>query len=299
MTKKQGTLPSKIKVFDIKTLDYNKVIPIDELRKNQLQLIKENPFIEIKDNKTYTLAKIYRTSLRKGRTGILGGERRLASQIRRFRQFIGDQVKELVDITESAETKQQEEITRWEKKKEELKLEKERLEAERIQRHQDNLSVWEKGIKEEIDSVIDGQEMKLDEILAKVLNTTGNYEEFIAILLEKKDWFTTVYIPQKREALRLEAERVKLEEEQAELAKKQEAQRVKEEVDARLKSEELAEKKRVRLLPDKERLIETFELLNLPVIEKFKQNEAQKIYSDFTKDFAKLKKKYAEMAANL
>ena len=81
----------------------------------------------------------------------------------------------------------------------------------------------------------------------------------------------------------------------------EEIEKQKEEQDAKdLKAaqdfaKEEAEKNRIRLLPDKERLIETFTILNLPEIEKFKEKEAQQILDAFKKDFLKLKKKYVDM----
>ena len=44
----------------------------------QRKLIEENPFIEITDNKSYELAKQYRTTLRGGRYELQNGEKTIS-----------------------------------------------------------------------------------------------------------------------------------------------------------------------------------------------------------------------------
>lgn len=108
----------------IKVADYPELVTAKEQLEN---LVKENPFVEIKDTKTYELAKKRRTNLVKGRTEIQKGEKAIASKLNAFRKDVKALAENLVGITLPAETKQQNEVKRYEEIKQKEKEEKERL----------------------------------------------------------------------------------------------------------------------------------------------------------------------------
>jgi len=315
------TKPVKVEKYDIKLLDYNKLLNIEEGRTSQLKLLKDNPYIEITNNQTYLLAKMRRTGLLKGRTNIQGVEKKMATQIRKFRTFIGDTANGLIDVTIEAEKKQQIEIDRWEVIRVEKKAEKERLDAERKAKHEQNIADFKKMWEDMIDEVQFKDIMDMQAIAEKVAGVTGDFDEFNEVFELVKVEIIEEYIPKKQDALQLAEDQRVLKVEQDALLKAQAEQEEKERVikeekaevdriakevqekaekvaeDTRLKAE--VEKKRLRLLPDKERLIETFELINLPVIDKFKSKEAQSVLKAFAKDFDKLIKGYLKKAKEL
>ena len=299
----------KIEKFDIKELDYNKLLNIEEGRQKQLQLMKDNPYIEITNNQTYTLAKMRRTGLLKGRTGIQGIEKKMATQIRKFRTFIGDTANGLIDITVEAEKKQQLEIDRWERIRAEKKAAKEKIEEERKAKHTQAIEDFKVLWKDVIDTATFKNIAELDEIAAKIMAVTGDFDEFNKDFVILQLELSTEYVQKKREELQLEedqrilavdkfklAEAKALLEEQGRLAKEKQ-NKIDKEIQAKLAANFL-EKRRLRLLSDKERLIETFELINLS-IEKFKNKEAQNILKAFDKEFLSLKNKYLKLAQGL
>ncbi len=101
-------------------------------KEKQETLVKDNPYIEITDNKTYEIACKSRIALLKGRTSLEGQEKTIASKLSAFRKEIGSKTKELIDITLPFEEKQQVEVKRYEGIKEAERLERERVEQERI-----------------------------------------------------------------------------------------------------------------------------------------------------------------------
>ena len=300
--------PKKQERFDIKKLDYNKLLNIDEGRKNQLKLVEENPFIEITNNQSYILAKMRRTALLKGRTSIQGVEKTFATQIRKFRNFIGDTATELIGITGEAEDKQQQEIDRWEVIREEKRRAKQKADEERKAKHEQALDDFKTMWKDVIDSATFANLGELELVSEQIMGATGEFEEFQETFENFKKILSGEYLVAKVLALTLEEDTRLINIEKAELEKKQDEQAEKErlEKEATDKADKIkadkaiadaVEARRVRLLPDKERLIEVLEVLSIPT-DKFENKEAQSIFKGFEKAFAKLKKTYIEMAEN-
>jgi len=113
-----------MKNLTIKVSEYPELVNAKE----QLEkLVKENPFVEIKDTKTYDAARKARTNLVKGRTEIQKGEKEIASKLSAFRKDVKAMAENLISISLPAETKQQSEVKRYEEIKQKEKEEKERL----------------------------------------------------------------------------------------------------------------------------------------------------------------------------
>jgi len=93
-------------------------------REKQETLLKANPFIKIQDNKSYELAKKSRTALLRGRTEIEKQDKLIASRLQIFRKKVIEVKNELIAITLLSEQKQQDEVKRYEKIKEDERLER-------------------------------------------------------------------------------------------------------------------------------------------------------------------------------
>lgn len=116
------------------TLESLEVTMLPELqgwKEKQQLIVKENPFIEITDNKSFEEAKKSRTVLVSARTTIEKQDKLIASKLKDVRTKVSEATKELIEITLPSEEKQQEEVKRFEAIKETERLEKERKDQER------------------------------------------------------------------------------------------------------------------------------------------------------------------------
>lgn len=101
-------------------------------KEKQEVLVKDNPYVEITDNKTYEVACKSRTALLKGRTELEKQDKLVASKLSTFRKDVKTETDNLIAITLPFEEKQQIEVKRYEEIKEAERQEKERIEQERI-----------------------------------------------------------------------------------------------------------------------------------------------------------------------
>ena len=112
-------------------LDYKEMPAFKGAKERQQTLLQKYEFVAIVDSKTYELAKQYRTALRQGRYELQNGEKAIAAKLNDFRQVVKLETENLINITLSAETKQQAEIERFEEEKEREKQEYLRKEQDR------------------------------------------------------------------------------------------------------------------------------------------------------------------------
>lgn len=101
-------------------------------KEKQEQLVLDNPYVEITDNKTYEVACKSRTALLKGRTELEKQDKLIASKLTAFRKDVKTETDTLIAITLPSEEKQQAEVKRYEGIKELERQERERIEQERI-----------------------------------------------------------------------------------------------------------------------------------------------------------------------
>jgi len=216
-------MKSKSQVINLEKINVNALPELQGWKEKQELILKENPFLEITDNATFIEAKKRRTALVKGRTTIQIQDKLIASKLKEFRSKVAVASSELIDITIEAEEKQQEEVKRYESKKETERLEKIRLEEERKNR-----------IKTEIESVFNEWKEKITSYSFKEVSEVNiieelsnidseKFEEFSAEFNEKTRILTQLFSNtkvqlekeenQRLEALRLEEERKKFEEE--------------------------------------------------------------------------------------
>lgn len=221
----KNTETKEMPVLELERLDANHLPELQGWKEAQLQLVKENPFVEIVDNKTYESAKKARTTLVTGRTTIEKQERTIAAKLKDFRTKISEESKKLIAITLPYEQKQQEEVKRYEAKKEEEKREKERLEQLRKDAIKDNISAiyskFNKDIQElpyaEIDDFKNYMSKKLEEESEKDMEEFDlEFAEKVKLLkyqLDNRIKYLEEAEAQRLENERLEAEREKMEEE--------------------------------------------------------------------------------------
>lgn len=101
-------------------------------KEKQEQLVSENPYVEITDNKTYEVACKSRTALLKGRTELEKQDKLIASKLTAFRKDVKTETDTLIAITLPSEERQQAEVKRYEGIKEVERQERERIEQQRI-----------------------------------------------------------------------------------------------------------------------------------------------------------------------
>lgn len=162
----------------IEKLNANNLPELIGWKEKQEILLKENPYVEIIDNPSYEVAKKSRTNLLKGRTSLESQDKAIASKLTSFRKQVGEKTKELIEITLTAEKKQQDEVTRFENIKEEQRKEKEREEQQRVENIKNKIS----DIESHCFTVI--QQMKFENIeestkaVNDALKTDFDFQEF-------------------------------------------------------------------------------------------------------------------------
>lgn len=219
-----GTKQTESQVVNLDQINANELPELQGWKEKQEKLVKDNPFIEITDSKTYSEAKKRRTNLVKGRTEIQGQDKIVASKIKEFRAKVGNATKELIEISIPHEEKQQTEVKRYEAKKEQERLEKSRIEEERV-----------KSIKKEIETIFNSWKITISNYNFKTISDVNivevlseidaeKFEEFAPdfnektrlltqLFSEKKATLTTAE-KQRLESLKLAEERKKFAEEQ-------------------------------------------------------------------------------------
>ncbi|MCP1996617.1 hypothetical protein [Flavobacterium sp. HSC-61S13] len=137
------SVTKEIKKEEVFNLDLFRVESIKEIqgkKELQLQIVKDNPYIVITGNETFTEAKKNRTNLVTARTSLV---KEKASVIKKIKEVItipvGQTYDHLIEITKPHEEKQQLEVDRWENIKEAERKEKLRKEQERKDKHLSNI----------------------------------------------------------------------------------------------------------------------------------------------------------------
>lgn len=221
-------------IFEIEKLEATQLPELQGLKEKQLQIVKENPFVEIVDNTTYEVAKKSRTTLVTARTDIEKQDKLIASKIKKFREMVAGVSAELIAITKPHEEKQQDEVKRYEAEKEKERLEKQRIEEER-----------KTNIKNSIDAIYSAEMKKIDSLTFEMIDTlkvdweqhlfktdVTQFDEFELDFNEKLALLKNQLLAKEnslreKEAQRLENERLKAEREKLDADRKAEEERLK------------------------------------------------------------------------
>jgi hypothetical protein len=208
---------TKIENFNVKALE--------EIKGKEIQIatvIKENPFVQIVDTKTYEEAKKSRTALRTCRTDLEKEEKALHSTIKKV---LTEPIKEIYGSFKEKvipfEDKQQEEVKNWEDIKEQERLEKLRIEEERKQKHRDNIDFFFNNNKKIIDELT--FENLPHKLIFKIENdqeiNSESFEEF-ADVFESKVEVLNFQLEEKSKTLQ-EKENIRIENERLEKERKE------------------------------------------------------------------------------
>jgi colicin import membrane protein len=226
-------------------LDDLKVTSLPELqgwKEKQEQLVIDNPFIEIIDNKSYDIACKSRTSLLKGRTELEKQDKLIASKLTTFRKEVKSETESLIAITLPSEEKQQEEVKRYENIKALAKAEEERIERERTEKIEKKISDFESDSYKIIQETNIGNVEEHKTMLDAFVNDEFDYEEY-EIMFEQARirvqsyWDNKCNEVQEKEQQRLENERLK--EQNLEIERK--AKELQDRLDAEQRERELKE----------------------------------------------------------
>ena len=304
-------------VIIIENLDAKNLPELKGWKTKQTKLVKDNPFIEITDTKSYELAKKHRTALLKGRTSLSNQDKLIATKLKEFRNQVADETTKLIDITIEAEQKQQEEVKKYEEILEEIleekRLEKKRLEDERVKKLVAKIQAiydkWYNNIKEATFDSIESIGDDLSNFFADI--GLLELEEF-DVVMEDRCASLKVFFDRTKDSLtnaenqRLEDIRLKKEREDIELEKEKQRKLQEEEIKKRqiaqdeidkanLKKQEELDKKEAELKAIQNAIYEV-ERKKLEKIEteiqakrdKKKLADAQKRIADLKPDLQKL-----------
>ncbi|WP_028376029.1 hypothetical protein [Leeuwenhoekiella sp. MAR_2009_132] len=247
----------KDQTIDLAKLEANLLPELQGWKEKQLAIVKENPYVAIQDNSTYEEAKKARTTLVTARTDVQKQEKTIASKLKNFRTKVAEASQELIDITLPHETKQQEEVRRYEEIKEREKAEKERQEQERKDKIlggiNETYSKWKETIS---DLKFAGLQKVKQELADAIVAKDGEeLEEFEMDWAEKRNLLKSQigerekYLTEQEEA---RVEREKLEKEKAAFEKQQEEARAKAEAEAKAKADQEAKERAAREKADAE-----------------------------------------------
>lgn len=174
----EQTQETSTEVSIIEKLNANNLPELIGWKEKQETLVKENPFVEITDTKTYESACKARTNLLKGRTELEKQDKAIASKVAQFRKEVGGKTAELIEITLTAEQTQQTEVKRWEGIKEAEKAEKERLENERIEGIKNKANELESSALEVIQKMTYTGIVADSAKVSEIMQTEFDFEEY-------------------------------------------------------------------------------------------------------------------------
>lgn len=214
--------------MNLEKIDVKKLPELQGWKEKMEAVVKDFPFVEISDNESYQDAKKARTALKTARTSVQNQEKLIASKLSDIRKGVKAVSEELINITADAEKKQQEEVTRYEARKEAERAEKAEKERQRVLKIREKIDEFEGEVNkmsdsmtfETIDSIVNGAEHFLAEC-----KSDFNFEEFEELFIEAgsramKSLNEKIVVLKEKEAQRLENERLKKEaEENARIAR--------------------------------------------------------------------------------
>lgn len=175
------------KTISLETLNVSDLPELLGFEQKQKDLVAENPYVEITDNKTYEIACKSRTALLKGRTELEKQDKLIASKLTSFRKEVGLKTKELIDITLPSEEKQQAEVKRFEGIKQAEKELADRLEQERVERIQNTISKIENDCLEIIQKMTFETILPSSSEIALSLECDLDFEEYDLLFDQVKD----------------------------------------------------------------------------------------------------------------
>lgn len=200
--------PQTEQSLSLDNFNVNTLQEVKNKKEQQLQIVKDNPYVEIIDNETFTIAKKSRTTYVTARTALEKEQKLVIKKVKENITIpITNLYNEFIDITKPHEEKQQTEVKRWEDIKEQERQEKLRIEEERKEKHRNNIKTIVYTVSEEIKNLdyatslvyqvkatINGQEVSTEEfeeftptLLAEIESLKFTLESRKATLKEQED----------------------------------------------------------------------------------------------------------------
>lgn len=238
----------KKQTLDLAKLDVESLKEFDGFALSQNQILDDNKFIEVVDNKSYEAAKKAAHALLKGRTGLESQEKVVVKKLQEFRKQIGSATSVLIEITIGAEKKQKTEIQKYEDRKAEEKRLKEEAAAKILEELRKDIDAIDDTTTEAIENMTYEKIVKVGKMLEGLNDIDGTifggleelFDDTCILLRERfntKKRGVTIAFEQAKKEKELAAREAKLKKEEA--ARKAKA---KKEAEQRKKDDEARER---------------------------------------------------------
>lgn len=241
----------KNEVLSLDNLNVQNLTELAGWEQKQNEIVAENPFVEIIDNPTWEQAKKHRTALVKARTTIEGQDKLIASKLAAFRKSVKDKSDELIAITLPHETKQQDEVKRYEAIKENERLERERLELERVNKIKGEVARIESECYAVIQKMTFAEIDEVQDYITKATNTDFDFEEYEILFKQASQRVVNIFNEKQSDLIEKEQQRAENERLRAE---NEEANRKAAELEAEIAKERSEREKKER--EEKEKVFE-------------------------------------------
>lgn len=214
---KAKTKQELVPVFDLEKLNPASLPELATFKEKQLQIVKDNPFVEITDTASRDLAKKHRTNRVSARTALQAQDKLISAKFNEAKTKAKTYIAELIAYTQPGEIEQQKEIDRDEAVLEARRQEKARIEQARIDNIRSIISnygtEWETAFNLMIFDTID--EVSATFLVSYTEYDTTPLEEFEVLFTKKVEELTQVLegktsLLKAQEETRLEKEAIRL-----------------------------------------------------------------------------------------
>lgn len=137
--------------FELTKFNPNSIVDFSQWEQRQIQLVKDNPFINVVDRETYEIGRKRRTNLVTGRTDLQKERDAVKKELNRAKTFVAEKYDGFIAISADAEKRQQENVSVYEAQ---IQAEKDR-EALIAQERADGLRALIDQCEASLDTVID------------------------------------------------------------------------------------------------------------------------------------------------
>lgn len=205
---------TKIKKFELATLNVDQIVELDGWIEKRSIVIKGSPFVEIDNPETYKTAKRNRTALKTFRTTVQNQDKTIGTFLSQFRKTTKAKSLDLVehkkDGTKHHEDKQQIEIDRWESILQEQKDKDAKIEEDRIARIKTIIEESKTALKALIDNMKFSEIDQTKNIITlHITNRLENdFEEFDFLYDEMTNEHWNFYNQKEEQLIKVESDRL-------------------------------------------------------------------------------------------
>ena len=179
---------AKTNIIAIETIEVSNIQELQGLKKEQLKVVKENPYIEIIDKETFEVAKQRRTALLTQSTTIEKKGKDANKFLNNIKSKLSDEFENLANITRESYDKQQAEVKRYEDVLQKQAEEKQRKKEAAEQEIKDRIENHVEGMKGMISEMNDENKERLQsEITTIISQHKGTFNDFDLLFDAKSD----------------------------------------------------------------------------------------------------------------